>query len=172
MIKHADNRSWWNQLLLVPLVLVALLILPLMAIGYALWHFGLLASIWTFWCAKGRKVLFVYSDSPNWQEYVKQNILPRLEDSAVILNWSHRAKWSRSLAVLAFKHWGGTEDFNPLGVIFRPFKRTKVFRFHQAFLHFKHGKSADLEKMKAEFLTSVGSTGGTYRLNEPGQTTP
>jgi hypothetical protein len=59
------------------------------------------------------------------------------------------------LAVLAFKRWGGIRGFNPLGVIFQPFKKTRVFRFHQPFLNFKHGKPADLEKMEAEFFALV-----------------
>ena len=152
--KAAHSFSWWKRLLLIPL----LLLLPLLLLGFVLWHFGLLFSIWIFWCLKGQNILFVYSDSPNWQEYVEQNFIPRLDDRVVVLNWSTRTKWRNSLAVLAFKRWGGIRGFNPLGVIFRPFKKTRVFRFHQPFLDFKHGKSADLKKMETEFFYLVERT--------------
>ncbi len=150
--------SWWRKLLLIPMAAIVLLFLPLILLGFALWHFVLLFSIWIFWCAKGRNILFVYSESPNWQEYVEQNYLPRLDTRAVILNWSRRANWRNSLGVLAFRRWGGSRGFNPLGVVFRPFKKTRVFRFHQPFLDFKHGQAEDLKKMETEFFTLVETT--------------
>ena len=42
------------------------------------------------WCARGRRVLFVYSNSPDWQEYVEEKIIPKPPINAVIMNWSDR----------------------------------------------------------------------------------
>jgi hypothetical protein len=54
------------------------------------------------------QVLFVYSNSPNWQEYIEQQILPRLPANTAIMNWSERKKWSRlSLPVLAVHYFCG-----------------------------------------------------------------
>ena len=63
------------------------------------------------WYPKGKSLLFVYSDSPNWKEYIKTNILPNIERRAVILNWSKRSDWSwnklnKPLELRVFQHWG------------------------------------------------------------------
>ena len=80
--------------------------------------------------------LFVYSDSPIWHEYIVQHFLPYLGERAVILNWSDRKLWRFSLARIAFRHFGGNREFNPLAVVFRPFGRTQAFRFWQPFRSF------------------------------------
>ena len=152
MQNNRTKPKWWLRLPLIPLVVVVLLLLPVILLGLALWHFGLLFSIWIFRCRNGSCVLFIYSDSPNWKEYIEQNFLTRFNGKAVILNWSEREKWKTTLMTLAFQRWGGRRDFNPLGVIFRPFHKTKVFRFHGSFVDFKHGKSENLKKLEIEFF--------------------
>jgi len=112
--------------------------------------------IWSLWCVRGRDILFVYSDSPIWHSYVEQHILSRLGERAVILNWSQRKRWRFSLARMAFYHFGGYRQFNPLGVVFRPFRRTRTFRFWQPFRDFKYGKPEALQKMENEFWELIG----------------
>ena len=81
---------------------------------------GLHLVIWLVWGARGQHVLFVYSNSPNWQDYIEQQILPRLPHNVAVLNWSERQKWRwSSLAVQAFYFFGGMSDYVPLAVIFR-----------------------------------------------------
>lgn len=150
------KSKWWILLLWSPVILLVLVLFPLILFWLLVWHLGLLFSVWNFWCAKGRNVLFVYSDSPNWKEYIETNILPRFDNRVVVLNWSNRSKWKTSLAKLVFQHWGGRREFNPLGVIFKPFHRTRVFRFHKPFMDFKHGKSENLKKLEAEFFEKLG----------------
>jgi len=41
---------------------------------------------------KGRFILFVYSNSPNWKDYIESNVLPRVENYSIALNWSERKK--------------------------------------------------------------------------------
>jgi hypothetical protein len=111
-------------------------------------------AVWLLWRPRGKNILFVYSHSPLWQDYLESRILPHLEERAIILNWSDRKKWERrfSLPVLALSYFGGQREFNPLAVVFRPFRRAKTFRFWQPFQEFKHGKREALEKMTTELL--------------------
>ena len=55
----------------------------------------LYVGIWTFWIPRGRRVLFVYSNSPVWKEYIEQEILPRLPAESLVMNYSERARWRR-----------------------------------------------------------------------------
>lgn len=41
----------------------------------------------------GKRILFVYSASPNWQAYIEDRWLPLLRDRGAILNWSERQEW-------------------------------------------------------------------------------
>ena len=102
--------------------------------------------------------LLVYSDSPIWRVYVEQRILPRVTGRAVVLNWSQRAKWRHSLARMAFAHFGGSREFNPLAVVFRPFGRTRTFRFWRLFRDFKHGNPAALDQVEREFFAWVNES--------------
>ena len=97
-------------------------------------------------------VIFVYSNSPKWQDYMEREILPSIQDRAVILNWSERRHWRNSLAVLAFRYFAGQRNFNPIGIIFRPFHFVKRYRFFEAF---KRGNVKRLEQLKRELLEDV-----------------
>ena len=64
-----------------------------------------------------------------------------------------------SLSVLAFRYFGGYREFNPMVVVFRPFRRTSTFRFWQAFRDNKHGKTKTLDETIRglfEYLTASG----------------
>jgi hypothetical protein len=98
----------------------------------------------------------VYSNSPTWKDYVEREILPRIQDHAVILNWSERRIWKNSLAVLAFRYFGGFRNFNPMGMIFRPFRFVKTYRFFEAFQEFKHGEPQKVEEIKRDLVASLG----------------
>ena len=150
------NPKWWQ-------IAIAILFLPLLLAYVAIWLVcSLIWSaflhlfIWVWWCPRGRDVLFVYSDSPVWHDYIEAQILPRLSERAVILNWSQRLHWPISLARLAFYHFGGDRHFNPLAVVFRPFRPTRKFRFYRPFRDFKHGRAEALVKMESELFALIG----------------
>lgn len=149
---------------IVPAVLLFLVLSPLIIIALAL-HLlaGLFLNIavWCCWCMRGRYVLFVYSDSPIWHDYVENHILPRLGDRAVVLNWSHRSRWRRTLSVLAFHYFGGHRCFNPMALVFRPFRLARHFRFYEPFQEFKHGKPEPVAKMESELYDMVDQITGT-----------
>jgi len=130
-----------------PILIVAILL-------YFLWGVILYMAIWLTW--KKQLVLFVYSDSPTWKDYIEREILPQIQDRAVILNWSERRNWKNSLAVLAFRYFSGHRNFNPIGIVFRPFRFAKTYRFFEAFKEFKHGNARSVEKITRKFLETLG----------------
>lgn len=120
--------------------------------------------------------ILVYSNSPNWQQYIETNWLPRIGNRLVILNWSERADWSARFpdeAPLARSI--GEREFNPAAIVLLP-KATasalsdwlhaiqhldltgmlspgvpskEVVRFFQPFKDFKHGKDHSLRAAEA-----------------------
>ena len=149
--KHPAQRVWGLLILIVAAPLLIVLI-PVILAAYLLLTVLLHVLAWLVWNSRGIELLYVYSNSPHWQEYIEQNILPRLPSRAIVLNWSERKRWKFSLATLVFRHFGGYREFNPMALIFRPFRWVKTFRFFKPFRDFKHGKPEALQKMEAEFF--------------------
>jgi hypothetical protein len=150
----------------IPAILLFILLSPLIIVALTFHLFAglfLHIAIWCCWCLRGRYVLFVYSDSPIWHDYVEDHILPRLGEHAVVLNWSHRSRWRRTLSVLAFRYFGGHRCFNPMALVFRPFRLARHFRFYEPFQEFKHGKTEAVAKMERELYDTVDEITGTRR---------
>jgi hypothetical protein len=110
------------------------------------------------WGTRGKRLLLVYSNSPNWQGYVEENWLPQLESIAVVLNWSERRTWAERHPFEAdiFRTWGGDQEFNPLAIIIPSDGSVRVIRFWQAFLDYKHGKDRTLRAAEAELGAALG----------------
>jgi len=133
----------------VPLLVVAIVL-------YLLYRITLCLLVWTLWLPRGKDILFVYSDSPIWHDYMALEVLPLVQERAVVLNWSDRKKWPRwSLGVAVFRHFGGHRGFNPLVVLFRPFRLAKVFRFWSAFKGWKHGYREPVERLRQDLLIAL-----------------
>jgi hypothetical protein len=148
MIKWQGQGPWW----LWPLLIV---LLPLVVIVALLWLINaslLLSVVWLTWCPRRRYALVVYSNSPVWQEYFERQVISRLGERAVVLNWSERKRWTLSLAVILFRVFGGSRDFNPIAIVFEPLVWPRTFRFYKAFRSFKHGRPEDVEKLRLEFF--------------------
>lgn len=151
----------WRQIAFVVALSPLLILAAILALAlFVIEGLGLRLLIWALWCPRGRDVLFVYSDSPIWHDEIESRILPELGDRAIVLNWSERKRWRWSVARWAFRHFGGDREFNPLAVVFRPFGRTRVFRFWQPFQDFKHGRPEPLDDMKAKFFQVIGAHPG------------
>lgn len=132
-------------------------LLPVIVLGIFLYRATLACCPWIFWCPRGITTLLVYSRSPNWEDYIEQKILPRLPATTVVLNWSDRWQWPPvNLAVLVFRHFGGSTDFNPIVIVTRPFRMPRVFRFHRPFLDHKHGNSQTLYDLESELYCALG----------------
>jgi hypothetical protein len=152
-------RRWGTGILVAIAVLICLpLALPIVA-GYGLYAFSLHVLIWLRWGPAGTRVLFVYSNSPVWQSYIENNIVPRLPPGSVVLNWSERRHWPRwSLPVRVFRFFGGRREFNPLAVVVEPLCWGRTFRFWKAFRDAKHGNHEALRRVEAEFFKYLESS--------------
>jgi hypothetical protein len=150
-----NRPPWWVWVLLPILVPVGL---ALAAIGSLLWFIAavvLQIVAWVAWCLRGRYVLVVYSNSPIWQQYFEQQILPAIGQRGVVLNWSDRKRWRYSLAVAAFRLFAGSREFNPLALVFQPFAWVRQFRFYGPLQAFKHGRPQEADAMRRELLETL-----------------
>jgi hypothetical protein len=154
--KPKPKAKWWQVALFIPLAPVLLVVVVLWLVFFLVSTVWLHIAIWFWWCIRGRDILFVYSDSPVWHDYIEQHVLPYLGERAFVLNCSQRRGWRLSLARMAVHHFGGWRAFNPLAVVFRPFRRTRTFRFWQPFRDFKHGHPEALHRMEGEFFGLIG----------------
>ena len=152
---NTTNKSFLLKIVLIIVVLIFLPFILIAGIVYYVWRFILLITIWINWGLQGRYILFVYSNSPIWSTYIEEEIIPHIQGEAMILNWSERKTWKVSLAVLAFNHFGGRRNFNPLAIVFKPFRFNKEFRFYEAFKEYKNGTTEKLEKIKREFFELI-----------------
>lgn len=110
------------------------------------------------WGRQGKRLLLVYSNSPNWQSYIERNWLPQLESTAVVLNWSERGTWAERHPFEAdiFRAWSGDTEFNPLAIIFPADGSVRVIRFWRAFRDYKHGKDRTLRAAEEELGAALG----------------
>ena len=139
------------------LVVVLLpLVLPLALVAFALrflYRIALYLLVWALWLPRGKDVLFVYSDSPIWHDYMATQVLPLVQQRAIVLNWSERKKWPWwSLGVAVFRHFGGARDFNPLVLVFQPLRSAKAFRFWSVFSDWKRGYKEPVERLRQELF--------------------
>lgn len=142
-----------SKLLLASLLIILSPLLLIVVLLYFSWGAILYLFIWLRW--QEQYAIFVYSESPIWKEYIEREILPHIQDRAVILNWSERRKWKNSLGVLAFRYFGGHKNFNPIGIVFRPFRLVKTYRFFEAFKEFKHGDPKKVEEIRRELFETL-----------------
>ena len=147
------NRSFASRVLIAFLLIVFSPFLVAAVLVHFLWGTILYFSLWLAW--RRQIVIYVYSDSPIWKEYIEREILPYIKDHAVILNWSERRNWKRSLAVLAFRYFGGYRNYNPIAIVFHPFRLVKTYRFFKAFQEFKRGDSRGVEELKRELFRDL-----------------
>ncbi|QDT51364.1 hypothetical protein Pan258_54530 [Symmachiella dynata] len=163
-------------LIAIPLLVILLPILLLVVGVWLLYRvvcllYGLLLNVlvWICWCARGRYVLLVYSESPHWHDYIEEHIITRLPRSTAILNWSQRRSWnSGTLPVQLFYHFAGDREFNPIVIVFVPLRWAKTFRFWQPFRDHKHGKSQSLEDESRRLFSYLSQHGiGDASLQRP-----
>jgi len=140
-------------------VVVASPLVLLLLVTYGLYALLLHILLWLLWSPTGKRVLFVYSNSPLWQPYIENNIVPRLPRGSVVLNWSERRRWRWwSLSAAVFYFFGGSREFNPLAVVVQPLCWGRAFRFWRAFRDVKHGNRDALQRVETEFFTYLAGT--------------
>lgn len=161
----AKNNTRWKEILWLILLSPLLLLLGVLLLVVAAVWFPLnrVYEQWLKYCfwkrhgRFGRFVLFVYSDSPNWKEYIEQNILPAIKPHVVTLNWSKRKEWAKTNPFEAkiFHHWAGEREFNPIALLLPPDGKVKKVRFWQAFRDLKHGKDALLNEAEKVLFEEI-----------------
>ena len=133
---------------LVVLGIVAVVVLSAIA-KYHLHRWRLAAEFRRKYGPDGKDVLFVYSDSPHWGEYIEANWLPRWGDRAVVLNRSRPWKGDQLEARLWFA-FAGSAEHTPVAIVVPRRGRTRVVRFWRAFRERKHGDAASLHAAEAQ----------------------
>ncbi len=103
--ERRNNSHWVRRLialsvgvLLIPIVL--LLVIPFVLLRLFI---GIVLNVlvWIRWCVYGKDILFVCSDSPIWQDYVANQIIPRIQTRSIILNWSEGRHWITAFSLEA-----------------------------------------------------------------------
>lgn len=156
--KRKLATPWWIWLLVVPLVPVVLLTVLLVAIAYVCSWLAVHLGAWSVWHLRGRRVLLVFSDSPHWRDFMGGEVAARLGTCAVVLNRSQQSRRRFTLACFAYQHFGGWRDHCPLAVVFRPFRRSRIYRFHKPFIEWKHGKPEALRETVTMLFSDLGIT--------------
>ena len=139
--EHSRYRMNWVQIsfMVIGFILGATLLKG--ALPFAL-RFGLKVRFWLRHGRKGKIILFVYSDSSNWKNYIETNILPRIEAHSIILNWSKRREWASQmqLETKLFNQWAGPGEFVPVAILFSLTGKVRTFRLWQPSGNPKRGK--------------------------------
>lgn len=156
MSNKRPNRTWWEIpvfILLIPFVIGVLAL-------SALYSIALNMLVWVVWITRGKDILFVYSESPHWKDYIEDEILPRIRNRAVVLNWSHRQNWFGrfDLGPMLFRHFGGYKEFNPISIHFRFLHRQRVYRFYEPFCNWrKKNDKRELDELLGRFYAEIGT---------------
>jgi len=161
--------SKWFLIVLSPVLIIAGLVFLVLLLPFYLMFRAAYWVVLRAWFEltlgfSGRRILLVYSSSPNWQEHIESYWLPRLEPHVIVVNWSERSTWGHwaPLPVRLFRFYAGEHDFNPMVVLFPRARRARVLRLLRAFRDFKHGKPTRLdeaERQVFEFRETLGSRG-------------
>jgi hypothetical protein len=154
------ERTRIGVLILVTVPLVLVLLVPGLLLGIpGYWLYGKWLKLrWErTWGREGKRILLVYSRSPNWQTYIENAWLPRVVPHAVVVDWSDRSTWPRRvpLEIRVFRYWGGEREFNPMALLFPKRGKVRTLRFRKAFRDFKHGKDSALRAAESELFAFV-----------------
>lgn len=157
MGRSTDLRKmpWWLIPFFVLLVPLGLSLLALVLLLHFLATACFDLAWWSWWNPRGRDILFVYSDRPLWKNHVEADILPFIQKRAVIVNLSERRRSRLAFLYKVFRRLGVHDESLPHALVFRPFRRTRVFRFWKPFRHLKAGRVETLQHIEAEFFDLV-----------------
>ena len=159
---HHPRKQFAQNAGLILLSPILMLLGLLALLLYAAYRLVLNALIRMLWLPRGKDVLLVFSESPIWFDYMTREILPLVKNRAKVLNWSERNRWPRwSLPVWVFHTYSRGRDFNPMLILFRPFRQAVFFRFFPAFQEYKHGNTDSLERMRQALIVQLGPSGSS-----------
>jgi len=158
-------------ILLSPIILLIALVLivPWLKIRF-IQRPRLLRRVKNEWLPQGKFILFVYSDNELWKKYAEENIIPKISQNAIILNWSLRKDWikSDSLEAQLFRNlqwvreriWQqnirmGGQEYNHLAIVFKPWDKPKKISFWRAFKDYEFGRDGKLKSVENELYACL-----------------
>ena len=157
----ATNKEQLLNIILIPIFIVLAIILsPIIIISFLRHYFIGLILKYRFkkkLIHENKHILFAYSDSPHWKEYIENNIEPVIADKTIFINRSQDSEWKKNnlLESKVIKHWGGDKEYNPIAIIFPRKGKINVVRFYQAFKDYKHGNTALLNEKELELYEKL-----------------
>ena len=169
----AKELSKWQRIVGAPIIAVIFLLASPFFIVFGIIHYitgkQLSKKFKTKWEPEEKFILFVYSESPNWQEYIEKNIIPKLQPNVTTLNWTKRSEWKddEPLEAKVLKHWGGDREYNPLAVVFPKKGKVETVRFFKAFKDYKHGNDKLLKQQEDNLYQIVArlKAANTYKAS-------
>lgn len=170
---EAPKSPWYKKVLfIIVLVLLSPILITIIIILALPWLFSrfiqrprLLRRIKNEWLPQNKFILFIYSDNQDWKNYAEQNIIPKIKEHSIILNWSERNNWinSNTLEAKIFKnfHWGrewiwrqniraGGQNYNHQAIIFKPWNKPKIINFWKPFKDHQFGNETNLKNTETE----------------------
>lgn len=109
----------------------------------------------------GIRAVLVWSDSPTWKPHIEEHWLPRIRSRVVLLNWSERRRWTRTLEVLLWRHFCGHYEsiggcygsYNPAVIVLRGLRDPIVLRFFRPFRAMKKRNSEPLRDLETTLFS-------------------
>lgn len=93
-------------------------------------------KVWIYnnWYKNRKRVFFIYPRNNYNIKHIESKILPRIKDTAVIIDWDDRGGWPKgeryTIPIRIFKAWGG--DY-PMALGFMKPYEVKMFNFRYDF---------------------------------------
>jgi len=141
-----------------PFLLVAAAIYLAYRIRRFLQRRALIGRIKDEWFPQGKCVFFLYSDSAKWKDYFEKNLIPSIQDKAIIWNWStrHDEGWHESLLEAQLLSLFRPEGyFYPIAIVILPDGEVKTFQFYAAYVDQLKAGNNHYDKLEKEFLQLV-----------------
>lgn len=170
---YSPGTKWYWKIIfpialivLIPIILIV--VVPFLCV-YFLRRYWLLLQVWREWVPRGKRVLLVYSDNPEWKQYVELTLVPQLQPHVVLLNWSEKNTWKHDdvLEVKLFRHFYGNgwlsaeklrlggQEFNHVAIVFRPWHAPHKVRFWSAWKEHTFGKEEALRRTEKKLVAMV-----------------
>lgn len=138
---------------------LALFILPALLVGFLIVYghkLLLYVAVWLGWCWRGTRVFVVYPRNTPAQDRFEKELLPSLPGSAIVVDPADRQRWNGfSLTSQVFNNFLGNFEPTPAVIVFRPFQRARVYRFHAAYELYGQGDPGAAQALESELLGSL-----------------
>lgn len=112
------------------------------------------------WFPIGKHSFFLYSNSKKWRKYFEQNLIPKIQNKAIICNWStrHERGWKNNpLEARVLRFFCPNGYSCPVAIVFLPSGAIKTFEFYTPYIKMLKSQNQDYKNLEKEFLDLLGS---------------